>query len=365
MNDTMMKRFLLLAACVIAFHAPTSVLQAQASDIIFSINDDSDFADSSTRRYFNRVDCGLEGGGGGSGGTGGDGGSGGNVGDGGSGGTGGDGGAGGLAGAGGGGGGDAAFSTVQKEDPATTTFQLQLQDQGIQESAWLWVGVDGANCNESDIRVETRGDCGEIAGNPRVIANDRIIGDLTLQDLLDAQSGTTDIVSCESSGLTGTLYQIFAFRIAPGSQTVGPENFGVAPFYIDVENPNTPQVDTTPQRQSSFTIRWSEPDPPDNFLQAWGAYFSETATPPTDPKSPGPIRTVNQGSRDITISAADVGLGPGETGYFFITAFDQAFVSDPLGGNVSAFSQPVEVTNIAVSGFCDVSEDCMGCSAYR
>jgi hypothetical protein len=186
-----------------------------------------------------------------------------------------------------------------------------------------------------------------------------LIIDLTLQDLLDARPDeSTDIVTCES-GLRGTPYEIFVFRNEPpGADDVPPANYGIAEFTVDVQAPNQPLVDTTPQRQSSFNITWSDPDPADD-IQIWSLWFSET----DDPETADPTGiTADLNARSQTISAAALGLASGESGFVFVNAFDQAFVSDQQGGNEGELSEGVMVTNVAVAGVCDVSGECTGCS---
>jgi MYXO-CTERM domain-containing protein len=204
------------------------------------------------------------------------------------------------------------------------------------------------------------GICAELSGNPRSVGSNFLVGDLTLQDLLDARAGGTEIVTCDSSGLTGTPYEIFGFRNNdPGSGDIEATAYGIAEFYIDVEAPNPPRINTDPQRQATFNITWGDPDPPD-LIQRWSFLFSDT----DDPTAAAPLGiTASLNERSQTISAQTLGLGAGESGYVFMTVFDQAFVSNELGGNESAVSEGVMVTNVAVTGFCDATGECSSCSA--
>jgi hypothetical protein len=359
----MKDRFLFLVALLAALagFAPIDAFaQDPLADLIISINGDFDFESDNQFRYFNRNDCGLDD----AGGTGGAGGVGGSGGVGGASGAGGAGGAGGTAGAGGAGGAGGISAAVQKRDPATTTFQIRLQETGSLQEVYLWVGGQNAGCERRENRNETMGTCGEVTGNPQSVGTNQTISELTLQDLLDARSGDTQIVTCES-GLRGTPYEIYAFRNqAPGSDDVAPSDYGIAEFTVDVQPPNQPVVDTTPQRQSNFNITWNNPDPADD-IQLWSFWFSDT----NDAATAQPILTTG-GTRltaplselSQTISATTLGLGSGETGYVFVNAFDQAFVSDPFLANEGELSEGVMVTNVAVSGFCDVSGQCEGCS---
>jgi len=69
-------------------------------------------------------------------------------------------------------------------------------------------------------------------------------------------------------------------------------------------------------------------------------------------------------ARQVSLSAAQLGLSqPGDKAYVFMQAYDQAFVSDPLGGNQSELSEGVEVTFVNTVGFCESTGDCSGCSA--
>jgi len=352
MKDCLLFLVSLLAAGM-AF-VPSTFAQDPPSalvDLIVSINGDTDFESDNQFRYFNRDDCGVDG-------TGGAGGAGG------SGGIGGAGGVGGFDGFGGfgfggffGAPGDISAS-VQKRDPATTTFEIRLQETGSLQEVYLWVGGQNAECQRPENRNETMGTCGEVTGNPQSVGTNTTISDLTLQDLLDARSGDTDIVTCES-GLRGTPYEIYAFRNqAPGSSEIDPSNYGIATFTVDVDPPNRPIVDTTPQRQSNFNLSWNDPDPADD-IQLWSFWFSETDNPSTATQL---NVTASLNARSQTISATTLGLGSGESGFLYVNAFDQAFVSDPFLANEGELSQGVMVTNVAVSGFCDVGGECGGCS---
>jgi hypothetical protein len=249
---------------------------------------------------------------------------------------------------------------VQKGDPATTTFEIRLQQTGSVSEVFLWVGGQNAQCNIAGNRNETMGTCGEVTGNPQSVGNNFTISGLTLQDLLDARSGSVEIVTCES-GLRGLPHEIFAFRNqAPGSGDVLPADYGIAEFTVDVQPPNQPLVDTTPQRQSNFNITWGEPDPADD-IQLWSFWFSETDDPATAERLDGV--TAPLADRSKSISATTLGLGPDESGYVYVSAFDQAFVSNaPLQANESELSEGVQVTFVDVSGYCDVSGECSGCS---
>ena len=350
----MMNRLLFLfslMAALVAF-APTTLAQP-VTDLITAINGDSDFASDAQTRYFDRENCGLGGAGGdgGTGGTGGDAGTGGTGG-----GTGGAGGAGGVGGAGGMGG---VAAAVQKADPSDTTFQIRLGSIATVDVVYLWVGGENAQCNLVANRNETMGLCAEIALNPRSVGNDFLVSAVILQDLLDARAGATEIVSCETSGLRGTPYEIFAFRDqAPGAGDVDPSMYGITQFFVDVEAPNAPRINTTPQEASTFAISWGDPDPPDD-IQAWKFFVSDV----NDPSTATDLGiTASLTARSQSISSAQLGLETGETAYVFMNAFDQAFVSDDLGGNVGELSEGVMLTSVQVVGFCEGTGDCGGCS---
>lgn len=388
-------RLILALALFAGASVRTSAVGAQdpAVDLIVSINGDAGFESDAAGRYFNRVDCGLENGpngtggaGGGAGGTGGAGGFGGMggtggmagaLGVGGASGMGGFGGAGGFGGFGGAGGIGGATDVPVMGSPETTTFDIRLQNTGASiGQVFLWVGGENANCQQVENRNETLGVCAEIAGNPRPVGNNFTVRDVVLQELLDAQSGNTQIVSCETSGLTGTPYEIFAFRgEAPGANNVDPANYGITSFFVDVQAPAQPQVDTTPQFQSNFNITWDDPDPPDD-IQRW-AFFCNAED---DPENATMLSfTAETGARSQTIAATTLeGLGcltPGaggdsSSGFVYVTAFDQAFVSNELGGNESDFSSAVEVNFVEVAGACASPTNpngipCDGCSARR
>ena len=226
-----------LVGALLAF-APTS--SAQLIDAISAINGET-FVDDAQARYFNREQCGL-------GGTGGDGGAGGTGGAAGSGGTGGSAGAGGTAGTGG------TASAAQKAGPEDTTFQIRIDQTGRIDDVFLWVGKAGAECEQLAQRNETQGLCAEVLGepgNPRPVSSNFLITGLLLQDLIDARADDAEIVTCDSSGLRGTEYQIFVFREAPTGD-VAVANYGVAKFFIDVEAPNPPRVNTRSATAGDF-----------------------------------------------------------------------------------------------------------------
>ncbi|MEM7434988.1 MAG: hypothetical protein AAF436_07535, partial [Myxococcota bacterium] len=260
-------------------------------------------------------------------------------------------------------------SSTSGDSPETTPFVIRLGGTESVTEVYLWVGGENGECQRNEARNETNGTCGEIAGNPRSVGTDRQVGlgsgadALTLQNVIDAASGATNIVSCETSGLQGTPYEIFAFRNqAPGAMDVDPSGFGVTSFRVDVQPPNLPLINTTPQRQSTFRLSWGDPDPAD-LIQTWQFFFSTTDDPETATRLG---ISANTADRSQSIAASTLGLADGETGYIFMTAFDQAFVSErTTGGNESDLSPSVEVTNISTAGFCDLSGECAGCSASR
>lgn len=324
---------------------------AQFTDLISAINGDSGFESNTQTRYFNRLNCGLpqQGETSATGGTGGGGGA---------------GGTGGTGGLGGAGGSSLAFASP-KGSPQETTFQMRLDNSGGSISqVFLWVGGQEANCQMPENRNQTTARCAEIAGNPYVVGSNLLVDGLTLQDLLNARAGDTQIVTCESSGLTGTPYEIYAFRnTAPGGTEVDPNNYGIAEFRVDVEPPAPPNVNTTPQSQTNFNISWANPDPPD-LIQQWSFYasYGENA----DPGSAEPLGiTAGTSSFSRTISAQDLALSLGESAFVYVAAYDQAFVSPSNvqeQANLSELSSAVPVTYVEVGGFCDVTDDCSGCS---
>jgi len=332
--------------------APAALAQP-AVDRISSIDGDSGFLDDAQARIFNRVHCGLDDGAGGSGGSGGTGGA---AGSGGVGGTGGDGGTGGAAGSGGAGGSMAAITL--KADPSEVTFEIRLDQSSTSSDVWLWVGKDGANCQSLTERDDNKGLCAEMARNPQRVGLNETVTNLFLQDLLDPIANDSPIATCDSSGISGTKYQIFAFREAPSSD-VAPERFGVAEFWIDVENPAAPLVNTNEQRQSTFTVRWGTPDPPDD-IQAWELWYSSAAS--STPQKTNATTTAPD-ARELSITAAELGLSEGESATLYARNYDMAFVSDPFGGNHSELSDGVPVVATSVVGYCDLSGHCGGCSA--
>ncbi len=333
----------------------SSTAAAQAADSISSIDGDSGFASDSQFRYFNREDCGLDA----AGGSAGTGGAGGNAGAGGAGGMGGDAGTGGAGGMGGeGGAGGAVTAAVLKADPSEVSFEIRLDQTASVTDVYLWIGKAGAKCQILEERNETAQLCAELAGNPRRVGSNFTISGLVLQDLLDAQAGGTPIATCESSGLTGTEYQIFVFRDAPAG-LVDPSRYGIAPFYIDVQAPESPAVNTSPQQQSDFEVSWSTPDPPD-LIGLWELWASDSDDP--DSATSLSINSTAPDESSLGVSASQLGLSDGESAYLYVRAYDDAYVSNRLDGNLGELSDGVMVTAVNVAGYCDVSGDCDGCS---
>jgi len=347
-------RLFMLSAALVAALAPVSRGSAQFVDRISEIAGDGGFESDGQLRYFNRQDCGLSGSSG-TGGTGGDGG-GGMAGTGGTGGTAGMGGEGGM-------GGGMSPALFGPKSPETTDFTIRLDStSGSVSEVYLWVGAEDSNCNELTNRNETQTACAQVPGNPRIVGTNLLVSGLFLQDLLDARAGNAEIVSCETSGLQGTPYEIYAFRNQAFSGTdVPPESFGVTEFRVDVVAPAAPRVNTNPQAQSNFLITWGEPDPPD-LIQNWRFYFSRDS----DPSTAEEIGiTAGLQARSQTISASQLGLtDENPDGFVFMTAIDQAFVSDALTqANEGELSDPVPVSFVAVEGVCGADDVCGGCSA--
>ena len=295
---------LFLLSLVGAVQGFASSTSAQAADLISSIAGDTNFQSDAQRRYFNRKRCGL---------------------------------------------------------PDDVAIEIRLAQTSAVTDVFLWVSTQNGGCEQVANRDTTRGICAEVSGNPRSVRTNFLVGDLTLQDLLDARAGNTEIVSCETSGLKGTPYEIFVFRDqAPGGADVDASGYGLASFLVDVQPPNPPLINTAPQEAATFSITWGEPDPPD-LVQTWSLWFSDADDPNTAVEQ-GITASLNQ--RSMNVPASVLGLADGETGYVFMSVFDQAFVSDDLsGGNESELSESVMVTSTAVAG--DVGDGGGGCSISK
>jgi len=326
-----MKR-LLLGVVLVAGALPcfASTSSAQLVDAISSIDGDV-FVDDAQTRYFNSRHCGVSGTGG-SGGTGGTG-------------T-------------GGAGGSGAVAALTLKSPEDTPFQIRLDQSNTSSEVILWIGSAGAECNREAQREVNAAVCAPIrAAEPIPVATDFLVTGLFLQDLLDPNTEGNPIATCDSSGLQGTEYKIFVFRAAPAGD-VAPEQYGIASFRIDVAAPNAPVVDTSPQEQTNFQITWQDPNPVD-LIQFWSFYASSEDDPTTavrlDIRAP-------LSARSQTISSGSLGLAEGETAYIFVSAFDQAFVSDETDANEGELSEGVMATYVAVEGFCATTGDCSACS---
>ena len=185
--------------------------------------------------------------------------------------------------------------------------------------------------------------CRVLASSPRTVGDNATVSGLTLQELID-----TTIVDCANSALEGQPYEIYSFRNeAPGADTVPPDDYGVAAFTVDVTPPEQLVLTSDPTPVgSTFTISWNTPTD-SNSIAEYKLYEGNTADAglATDTGV-----TAGQNAKSISVSAAALGLLPGETTYLFVSAIDMAAIT--IGnGNEGELSDATFVTATETLGF--------------
>ena len=253
----------------------------------------------------------------------------------------------------------AYFNETQCGVPDSTTYQLRLSTEaGTSVSqVYLWVGKQNGECNLNDNRTDITANCREMAGNPRTLEPDSLLSGLTLQELID-----TEVATCESSGLEGTPYEVFAFRNAdPGSTNVPESEYGISHLTIDVTPPN--QVNVTNGDTlvgQNFVISWTRPT---DQIEFYRFYCSDDDDPDTAMLM---SVTAGENATSQTISAAQLGVEgcDATTTYLYLSAVDKAFQIASQGiGNEGPLSRSTQVNVEATSGFCTEENGyCSGCS---
>lgn len=253
---------------------------------------------------------------------------------------------------------DAWFNEDQCADPSNTTYQLRISTQtgASVTNVYLWAGRENGECNLNDNRTDIQENCREIAGNPRTVEPDNLISNLTLQELVD-----TGVVACDTSGLEGTPYEIFAFRNSdPGSTDVPEGDFGISPIIVDVTPPAALNINSdVTQVGSNFSIQWTRPT--DNI---WIYRFYENDVDDAETATLLENVTAGQNETSKTISAANLGMGVGDTRYLYVAAQDRAFIesSGANGGNLGPLSVGTQVNFVETAGVCSATGDCGGCA---
>jgi hypothetical protein len=249
------------------------------------------------------------------------------------------------------------FNAANCADPGNTFYDLRLVNGDGVSQVYMWAGVQNGNCQQNDKRSDLQLLCRPMANsNPRTVEDNATVSGLTLQELVD-----TGVVDCDNTALEGQPFEIYSFRNEDpgGTEIVPPEQYGVAPFTVDVTPPDqlilTSNLD---QQGSSFTVSWQAPTDSTSIAQ-YKLYRGDT----DDPTAATPTGvTAGLTARNITVSAAALGLGIGETTYLFVSAIDMAAVV--IGnGNEGELSVGTLATAAETLGFCsDPTVDCSGCS---
>ena len=253
----------------------------------------------------------------------------------------------------------AYFNEAQCSVPDGTTYQLRLSTEAgtAVSQVYLWAGKQNGQCNLEDNRTAITANCREIIGNPRTLEPDSLLSGLTLQELID-----TEIVTCDSSGLEGTPYEIFAFRNAdPGSTDVPETDYGISDITIDVTPPNELNVTNgDPLVGQSFVISWTRPT---DQIEFYRFYCSDDDNPDTAMLM---NITAGENATSQTVTAGHLGLEGcnATTTYLYVSAVDKAFqIASPGIGNEGPLSRSTQINVEATSGFCDdPNVDCSGCS---
>ena len=226
-------------------------------------------------------------------------------------------------------------------------------------NGYLWAGIQNGGCElETNRNAQTADRCQPIAGNPQTIGDNATFSNLTLDALV-----ATGIVDCQNTALEGTPYEIYTFRNEdPGGNDVAAEGFGVAPFTVDVTPPDELNITSSLfQEGSQFSIGWSIPT--DSVSIAEYRLYAADTDDPQAALAGGTVATTQQsGARSISVSAASLGLAPGDEVFLFATAVDNAsfIIGDGNEGPLSVSTRGVAAQT---NGFCDdPNVDCSGCS---
>ncbi|MBW2686998.1 MAG: hypothetical protein JRE19_13945 [Deltaproteobacteria bacterium] len=153
----------------------------------------------------------------------------------------------------------AYFNEAQCSVSDSTTYQLRLSTEAgtAVSQVYLWAGKQNGECNLNANRTDITANCREITGNPRTLEPDSLLSGLTLQELID-----TEIATCDSSGLEGTPYEVFAFRNTdPGSTDVPESDYGISHLTIDVRHfasHNRRDATQRSQRHQRRHLDWPE-----------------------------------------------------------------------------------------------------------
>jgi len=250
----------------------------------------------------------------------------------------------------------AYFNAEQCSVPVATTYEIRLSTEAgtAVNQVYLWVGKQNGECNLNSNRTDITANCREMAGNPRTVNPDSLISGLTLQELID-----TGVATCDSSGLEGTPYEVFAFRNDdPGSTDVLPTDYGIADLTVDVTPPDELNI-TNPDTLvgQSFVISWTRPT---DQIEFYRFYRSDV----DDPAAATLLNiTAGENATSQTVTAQQLGLAAGDTTYLYASAIDKAFQIDSSGiGNEGPLSVGTQVNAVETTGFCDATGSCSGCS---
>jgi hypothetical protein len=258
----------------------------------------------------------------------------------------------------------AYFNATQCDVPEDTTYELRLStDAGAAVSqVYLWAGKQNGECHLNSNRTDITANCREIVGNPRTVQPDSLIIDLTLQELID-----TGVVACDTSGLEGTPYEIFAFRTSdPGSTDVPQSDYGISLVTIDVMPPNELNVTNgSPLIGQNFVIAWTRPT---DQIEFYRFYCSDDDDPVTAMLL---SITAGENATSQTITDAQLMLEGCNTvsTFLYVSAVDKAFqLASPGIGNEGPLSSSTEVSVMPTSGVCGDpavnpgAVECSGCS---
>ena len=225
------------------------------------------------------------------------------------------------------------FNARQCAEPDTTLYDLQIAQGGSPApQVYLWAGQQNAGCERAENRIDPLALCRQIEGNPRNVAADGAVTNLSLLDLVD-----TGIVDCENRALEGLPFSIYAFRDAdPEGRDIDPSDYGVASFVVDVTPPQALELTSSAEQTGpAFSISWLTPIDASSIFQ-YRVYASATDDPEAA-RTAGAVAIAAQYARSATVEATSLGLMLGEEVYLYVSAVDHAAV--PVGdGNEGPLS---------------------------
>ncbi len=242
------------------------------------------------------------------------------------------------------------------EVPTETEITIRPMDGTVATVAFvdLWRGT---NCNAVEARTAATQTCDYVgtADIDSTLFNFSVSLD---QILMGTRTGSA---ACETGPREGQSIELFAFTTGVPMDVgdVG-GNWGTVSLKIDATLPLAPTIDASMRElggDGSVTVNWDEVEDTSPNYRIYAdttvSSCSDTSTqfiPGEVPPNPDDYEIETpQNADDATVSLTDLGLGFDDNALLFIAAVDFA-------NNVGVLSQPVCVTRIPTTGFCDTFE---------